>query len=75
MAPLWNPLTVALNTMPGLAQPKEERSVAFPDTRAAFKAGPLIPAKSEPIKMYSNEYYYTCALGGIASCGLTHTAV
>lgn len=27
------------------------------------------------IELYSNEYYYTCALGGIASCGLTHMAV
>jgi len=57
------------------ASSKAEHSVAIPDTRLAFKAGPVIPAASEPIKMYSTEYYTACAIGGIASCGLTHTAV
>ena len=27
------------------------------------------------IELYSNEYYWTCALGGVASCGLTHMGV
>lgn len=31
--------------------------------------------KEGGIKMYSPEYYWTCAFGGILSCGLTHTAV
>jgi solute carrier family 25 phosphate transporter 3 len=41
-------------------------------------AGKVVPAAaSEPgkVKLYSPEYYYTCGLGGILSCGLTHTAV
>jgi len=29
----------------------------------------------EPIKLYSPAYYYYCGIGGILSCGLTHTAV
>ncbi len=27
------------------------------------------------IELYSSEYYWTCALGGVASCGLTHMGV
>lgn len=27
------------------------------------------------IKLYSNEFYGVCAVGGVLSCGLTHTAV
>merc|ERR1711939_195693 len=27
------------------------------------------------IELYSGKYYYTCALGGLAACGLTHTLV
>jgi len=30
---------------------------------------------SEPIKLYSTQYYTTCAIGGIAACGSTHMAV
>jgi len=29
----------------------------------------------EPIKLYSPTYYYYCAIGGILSCGITHTAM
>ena len=28
-----------------------------------------------PVELYSNEYFGLCAIGGILSCGLTHTAV
>lgn len=37
----------------------------------------LIPAASETKKivLYSPEYYATCTVGGILSCGLTHMAV
>ncbi|KAG5526963.1 hypothetical protein RHGRI_028035 [Rhododendron griersonianum] len=39
----------------------------------------LIPAPSEPpatkIELYSPQYYAACTVGGILSCGLTHTAV
>ncbi|KAF6253476.1 mitochondrial carrier protein [Scenedesmus sp. NREL 46B-D3] len=38
------------------------------------KVVPAAPAEGG-IKMYSQEYYMTCALGGIVSCGATHTAV
>ena len=33
------------------------------------------PAEKKQIKLYSGEYYAVCTLGGILSCGLTHTAV
>lgn len=37
---------------------------------------PMIPAASEKkIQLYSTDYYMACTLGGILSCGLTHTAV
>ncbi|KAH7846825.1 hypothetical protein Vadar_018615 [Vaccinium darrowii] len=37
----------------------------------------LIPAPSEPtkIELYSPHYYAACTVGGILSCGLTHTAI
>lgn len=36
----------------------------------------MIPAPSEQkIQMYSGQYYAACTVGGILSCGLTHTAV
>eukprot|EP00882_Tetradesmus_deserticola_P026895 GHRQ01029715.1.p2 GENE.GHRQ01029715.1~~GHRQ01029715.1.p2 ORF type:complete len:102 (-),score=11.06 GHRQ01029715.1:1210-1515(-) len=38
------------------------------------KVVPAAPAEGG-IKMYSQEYYMTCALGGIVSCEATHTAV
>lgn len=37
----------------------------------------MIPSATEKRKvpMYSAEYYGYCTIGGILSCGLTHTAV
>ena len=40
--------------------------------------GFVIPAPSEPgkrIEMYSPAFYAACTVGGILSCGLTHTTV
>lgn len=33
------------------------------------------PAEKKQIKLYSGEFYAVCTVGGILSCGLTHTAV
>ena len=33
------------------------------------------PAEKSKIKLYSPEFYGVCAVGGMLSCGLTHTAV
>ncbi|TYG43773.1 hypothetical protein ES288_D11G045100v1 [Gossypium darwinii] len=35
----------------------------------------LIPAPKEKIEMHSPAFYGACTMGGILSCGLTHTAV
>ncbi|TYH99150.1 hypothetical protein ES332_A11G046800v1 [Gossypium tomentosum] len=35
----------------------------------------LIPAPKEKIEMHSPAFYAACTMGGILSCGLTHTAV
>lgn len=37
----------------------------------------MIPSPAEPgkIVMYSKEFYTACTIGGILSCGLTHTGV
>lgn len=40
----------------------------------------MLPSASEkggkqPIELYSGEFYAACTVGGILSCGLTHTAV
>lgn len=42
---------------------------------AAGKVVAAAPSEPGKVVMYSPEYYYTCAIGGIFSCGLTHTAV
>lgn len=69
--------SVAMSTM--APQPRDEQSRMV--TPAAIKAAINSPstvmpyAPAEPIKMYTPEYYKTCALGGILSCGLTHAAV
>ena len=33
------------------------------------------PAEKKKIELYSGEFYRVCAVGGMLSCGLTHTAV
>ncbi|KAF5730990.1 phosphate transporter [Tripterygium wilfordii] len=35
----------------------------------------VIPAPNEKIEMYSPSYYAACTVGGILSCGITHTAL
>lgn len=45
---------------------------------ASARKGLVIPSPSEPskkIEMYSPSFYAACTVGGILSCGLTHTAV
>lgn len=51
------------------AVPAEPRPAAPRACSVAEKA----PKKK--IEMYSTEFYQTCAIGGAASCGLTHMAV
>ena len=83
---LWgaaSPFTAALNSM--RPQPAEEQQQPAPSSiqQAVFAAMngkgkqvvPAAPAEGGAIKMYSPEYYMTCALGGVVSCGATHTAV
>ena len=56
-------------------------SAAEPTVATRLLAGarglPFIPAPSEKkkIALYSKEFYTACTIGGILSCGLTHTAV
>ncbi|GIL43203.1 hypothetical protein Vafri_1007 [Volvox africanus] len=73
-------VSAALATM----QPKQEKP-AMPVPSAlgtALNTGVLskmvAASAAEPakkIQLYSSEYYWTCALGGVASCGLTHMGV
>eukprot|EP00879_Flechtneria_rotunda_P004382 GHRR01004633.1.p1 GENE.GHRR01004633.1~~GHRR01004633.1.p1 ORF type:complete len:156 (+),score=22.46 GHRR01004633.1:185-652(+) len=86
LAAMWgqaSPFSAALNSM-GPGHCKQEQEVLSPSQlqSAVFsvmqgKTGKVVPAAPSEgaIKMYSPEYYYTCALGGIVSCGATHTAV
>ena len=91
MAPLLSStFGVALATMqPGFQQKRQQQraqqQAPLGGLAAAVNAAINTPATgkvvaaaaSEPgkIKMYSPEYYYTCGVGGVLSCGLTHTAV
>lgn len=76
--------TVALNSMKALEQQQEARDTPSNVQSAVFavmngtskkSVVPAAPAEPGAIKMYSPEYYMTCALGGVVSCGATHTAV
>jgi len=50
-------------------------SAAVPVVIPAARAPePKVSGKA-PIKLYSGEYYFYCGIGGILSCGLTHTGV
>lgn len=50
-----------------------KNSATATSNRATF----MIPAPAEKkkVEMYSREFYTACTIGGILSCGLTHTAV
>lgn len=82
---LWgaaSPFTAALNSMKASEQQQQPRDAPSQIQSAVFAAmngskQAVVPAApAEPaIKMYSREYYMTCALGGVVSCGATHTAV
>lgn len=56
-------------------------SAAEPSLAVQLLAGargtPFIPAPSEKkkIELYSRDFYAACTVGGILSCGLTHTLV
>jgi hypothetical protein len=89
MAPALSPsswgvgssFAAALSTMAPQQQPQQQQWRQDPKAVAVHAAinqqlGKVVPAApAEPIKLYSREYYITCALGGIVSCGATHTAV
>ncbi|KAI8466087.1 MAG: mitochondrial phosphate carrier 1 [Monoraphidium minutum] len=87
MAPMFtSTFAAALATMQPAQQQEQQRvkqqAFSLPSAVAAAINSPaagkvVAAAPSEPgkIVMYSPEYYTTCAIGGIASCGLTHTAV
>ena len=88
--PAWgaSPFSMAMSTM---APRKQEQAAApasrgglLPSAGAIYaainapKAGsvvPAAPAEAGKIAMYSPEFYMTCALGGVVSCGATHTFV
>lgn len=84
---LWgaaSPFTAALNSMRApeqQQQPRESSPAAIQSAVFAAMNGSsqgvvaAAPAEGPAIKMYSREYYMTCALGGVVSCGATHTAV
>lgn len=48
-----------------------------PATPSTARRSFVVAAPSEPgkIEMYSPAFYAACTVGGILSCGLTHTAV
>jgi hypothetical protein len=82
-----SPFSAALSSMSTVQEQQEQapspsqlRSAVYAamnSSRGSRSAGvvPASPAEGGPIKMYSPEYYLTCALGGVVSCGATHTAV
>ena len=71
----------ALQAAPAAAPAMAAASPAEPrhTLRSNFASGRAItiPAAAEggSIAMYSPEFYAACTVGGILSCGLTHTAV
>ena len=87
--PAWgaSPFSMAMSTM----MPRKQEAAApssggglLPSASSIYAAinapkqgsvVPAAPAEAGKIKMYSPEFYMTCAVGGIVSCGATHTAV
>lgn len=71
----YGAVSTALSTMNHLRS-ADQRQSQFADGLAT--TAPKIVAASAAeggIKMYSNEFFYACALGGMISCGGTHTMV
>ncbi len=59
---------------PGLAG-VQRAPTATRFTAASMREARVASAAAEPIELYSAKYYQMCAIGGILSCGLTHTGV
>ena len=77
MSPFQTSFGWALQSMS--AKPAQ-REVELPKVvvpSISFSSSIVAAAAAEPGKIvpYTNAFYGVCALGGIASCGLTHTAV
>ncbi|XP_065017101.1 mitochondrial phosphate carrier protein 3, mitochondrial-like isoform X2 [Musa acuminata AAA Group] len=69
--------TLGLKQILGRATPASPAPPASAPGGGAPTGSFVIQAPSEPgkIEMYSPMFYAACTAGGIASCGLTHTAV
>ena len=68
-------LTAALATM---GKPQEQQPAALVPAKAVTSALPatvIAASAAEGVKLYTPAYYWTCAAGGVASCGLTHMGV
>ncbi len=69
-------LSAALATM---GKPQEQQPAALVPAKAVTSALPanVIAASAAEggVKLYTPAYYWTCAAGGVASCGLTHMGV
>lgn len=67
----------SMNTRSASAAPADSNfsTSASPKASAAVSSMIAASASEGKIKLYSNEFYGVCAVGGILSCGLTHTAV
>ncbi|KAF8400044.1 hypothetical protein HHK36_015919 [Tetracentron sinense] len=65
-----------MNRNPRLPSSPSSSSSSSSSTNGVSKRF-VIPAPSEPgkIEMYSPAFYAACTVGGILSCGLTHTSV
>jgi solute carrier family 25 phosphate transporter 3 len=55
--------------------PVQELPAASPTMRSSPSFMIPAPAEKKKIELYSPEFYRACTIGGILSCGLTHTAV
>jgi solute carrier family 25 phosphate transporter 3 len=64
-----------VQTKPNQSRVLSEKSNALFSTSESKSKSPLFGIISQPVELYSNEYFALCGLGGILSCGLTHTAV
>jgi len=58
--------------MDNKSKPNSFNGIVFSPTETTKVASSLL---NHPVKLYSNEYFALCGVGGILSCGLTHLAV
>jgi solute carrier family 25 phosphate transporter 3 len=69
MVKLYQPIA---NSRPLAKEQENQQQLVLSSPKEDTK---LVLPSSQPVKLYSKEFFGLCGIGGILSCGITHTAV